>query len=102
MVTENAVEVRPQLTVPVQFTHLYAHLRRFCFFFPQTLKREFEQRRFVWELQEQVERPRVVGAKLVPLESKDNYFGQVVVRTHTSQVSQFSDVLVGSSLIIQV
>ena len=37
-------------------------------------------------MMEQLERPRVVSAKLIPLETKDNYFAQVVVRLHSAQV----------------
>lgn len=54
----------------------------------QVLKSEFEHKRFVWEMKEQLERPRVVSAKLIPLETKDNYFAQVVVRMHSSQVKE--------------
>ena len=41
----------------------------------------------MWELKEEIERPKVVSAKVVPLETKDNYFAQVVVRMHSSQVN---------------
>ena len=53
----------------------------------QSLKKEFEHKRFTWELVEEIERPRVVNARVAPLQTKENLFGQVVVRLHTKQVS---------------
>ncbi len=35
---------------------------------------------------EELERPRVVSARVAPLITKDNLFAQVVVRMHTKQV----------------
>jgi large subunit ribosomal protein L45 len=52
----------------------------------ESLKEEVERRQFVWKFLEQIERPRVVNAKIIPMESKDNYFAQVVVRLHSSQI----------------
>ncbi|KAL5509048.1 hypothetical protein EMCRGX_G004329 [Ephydatia muelleri] len=51
-----------------------------------SLKEEFENKRFVWKMVEDVERPRVVSAKIAPLMDKDNLYAQVVVRMHTKQV----------------
>ena len=53
----------------------------------QSLKKEFEHKRFTWELVEEIERPRVVNARVAPLQTKENLFGQVVVCLHTKQVS---------------
>jgi len=52
----------------------------------QTLKQEFEHKRFVWELVEEMERPRVVNARVATFDSKDSLLAQVVVRMHTKQV----------------
>ena len=52
----------------------------------QSLKEEFENKRFVWKMVEDVERPRVVSAKIAPLMDKDNLYAQLVVRMHTKQV----------------
>ena len=54
---------------------------------PQSLKKEFDGKRFEWRVEETVERPRVVGARIAPVLTKDNLFGQVVVRLSTLQVS---------------
>lgn len=64
------------------YTHLVCNTKLY-----QTLAAEFEHRRFVWELRREIERPRVVNAKLVPVNTKDNYFAQVVVRLNSTQVS---------------
>ena len=53
---------------------------------PQSLKSEFDDKHFVWELVEEVERPHVLVAKVAPMTTKDNLFAQVVVRIHTQQV----------------
>ena len=42
----------------------------------------------MWKFIQQIQRPRVVNAKIVPMESRENYFAQVVVRLHSSQVKQ--------------
>ena len=52
----------------------------------QTLKQEFEHKRFIWELVEEMERPRVVNARVATFDSKDSLLAQVVVRMHTKQV----------------
>jgi len=52
----------------------------------QTLKQEFEHKRFVWELVEEMERPRVVNARVATFDSKDSLLAQVVVRMHTKQI----------------
>jgi large subunit ribosomal protein L45 len=51
-----------------------------------SLKSEFDDKHFVWELVEEVERPHVLVAKVAPMTTKDNLFAQVVVRIHTQQV----------------
>ena len=35
---------------------------------------------------EEIERPRVVNARVAPFQTKENLFAQVVVRLHTKQV----------------
>lgn len=52
----------------------------------QSLRKEFEYKRFDWKMVEELERPRVVTARVAPLITKDNLFAQVVVRMHTKQV----------------
>ena len=55
----------------------------------QSLKKEFEHKRFHWELVEEIERPRVVNARVAPFQTKENLFAQVVIRLHTQQVLYF-------------
>ena len=43
---------------------------------------------FKWQFVKEVERPRVVNARLAPLTSQDNLYGQVVVRIHSLQVKE--------------
>lgn len=78
LITENALEVS------FYFTNNYDSILSLPS--QQSLQEEFEHRRFVWELREQIDRPRVVSAKIIPVEMDGNYFAQVVVRMHTSQV----------------
>lgn len=40
----------------------------------------------MWELVEEIERPRIVSARVAPFQTKENLFGQVIVRLHTRQV----------------
>ena len=58
-------------------THTHTH---------KSLKEEFEHKRFHWELVKEVERPRVVNARVAPFQTKEILFAQVIVYLHTQQV----------------
>lgn len=69
-------------------------------FFPlQSLKAEFEGKRFEWKIEQTLQRPRVVGARIAPFLTKENLFAQVVVRLHTAQVTSARALLFISSYI---
>lgn len=57
------------------------------FFNLQSLKAEFEGKRFEWRIEQTLQRPRVVSARTAPVLTKENLFAQVVVRLHTAQVT---------------
>lgn len=50
------------------------------------LKTEFANKSFNWSIVEELERPRIVNARVAPMMTKGNLFGQVVVRMHTKQI----------------
>lgn len=53
----------------------------------QSLKAEFEGKHFEWKIEQTLQRPRVVSARIAPFLTKENLFAQVVVRLHTMQVA---------------
>jgi large subunit ribosomal protein L45 len=56
----------------------------------QALKKEFfpENKQLHWRFVRELERPRVVHARVVPVDSKENLFAQVTVKVTSEQVSQ--------------
>ena len=66
----------------------FSTINSFCLHnnFWQSLKREFKHKKFLWELVEEIERPRVVNVRVAPFQTKENVFAQIVVRLHTKQV----------------
>ncbi|KAK3712986.1 hypothetical protein QZH41_014104 [Actinostola sp. cb2023] len=54
------------------------------------LKKEFfhDNKQLHWRFVRQVDRPRVVHARVVPVDSKENLFAQVTVKVNSEQVSR--------------
>lgn len=69
-----------------QFTIQESTYNMLCLILLQSLRAEFRNKQFMWEFVKEIERPRIVNARVAPLTTKDNLYGQVVVRLHTQQV----------------
>ena len=41
---------------------------------------------YKWKFVGEIERPRIVNARVAPLLNKDNLYGQVIVRLYSKQV----------------
>eukprot|EP00118_Oscarella_pearsei_P006415 m.28902 g.28902 ORF g.28902 m.28902 type:complete len:249 (+) comp31094_c0_seq2:154-900(+) len=52
----------------------------------QGLRKEYHNQKVSWTLVSTVRRPKVVHARVIPVLTKENYFAQVTVRLHTTQV----------------
>jgi large subunit ribosomal protein L45 len=52
----------------------------------QSVRREFSDKSLVWKFVKEVERPRIVHARIIPVLTKENLFAQVTVRVNAAQI----------------
>ena len=52
----------------------------------QNLKKQFQHKDFKWEFVEELERPRVIRARVAAQNSKEDVYAQLVVRMKSKQV----------------
>ncbi len=54
----------------------------------QNLRKQFQHKDFKWEFVEELERPRVIRARVAAQNSKEDVYAQLVVRMKSKQVGQ--------------